>query len=160
MADWLNMHDGLTQGTFRSFASNVRIYLDHFKKRLSDPKASDHLAARESARDFCRFVINSGALEFLAMFEPQNATDFQQSYAVLEPEIRELLRQVSGLNVYAGRAASCGVDARLTAIEENLQLVAGLANQILTACEQGKEIRIIELDRAGGELVNEKKVAA
>src|ERR1051325_3397810 len=75
-------------------------------------------AAREHAREFCKFCRNG------ALF------DFAQDEA-LRAEVEELGIGCSGGNVYAGRAPSFDVYARLTAIEENLHMGAGLLNRLL-----------------------------
>lgn len=119
------MNNTLHAGHLRSLAASVTSQLQYHVDKLNC--GVEHEKEREAARDFCRFVLNSSLLEFVAILPPQDGFDAPK----LTAEIRDILRRCSGGNQFTP-ARPADIGARLQAIEHNTQLIAGLlARQIL-----------------------------
>jgi hypothetical protein len=148
------MRNALHAGDASQLAGSIRIELTRHTKRLRS--GLDLEQARDEARWFCRFVLNSGMLHMvrsvLWTMDEFEATHYCPNK--LESELRELLRSVSGKNVYQGRAVSCDMGARLLAIEENLSLLAGYVSRVFYDGQHDTSTMASARKAAGGKRQN------
>src|SRR5688572_13732323 len=119
--------DALHDGHLRNLAVSIRSQLQWHKRQLR--AGVNHEADRQAAREFCRFILNSSVLDFVSLFVPQD--DFERTCGadVLRGELRELLLRVSGNNRFEDRKP-VDLDARLSAIDENLSILAGHVSRL------------------------------
>jgi hypothetical protein len=109
-----------------SLAVVIRTRLDQHVSALSQNESGE---ARAQAREFCRFVLTGSMLDVVRgcpfCLDALTGVFAAAHPDVLEPRLRDMLRRVSGNNVFASRYASCDVAGRLSAIEENTHQIAG-----------------------------------